>query len=76
MFLGIERGVVVQSAAHGFDNSAAADLLADQKGSYVGVALFGSPPSFAMAMVHLTLENFGSLATGPLLGTFARVVVP
>ena len=39
MFLGIERGVVVQSAAHGFDNSAAADLLADKKGSYVGVAL-------------------------------------
>jgi len=29
----------VQSAAHGFDNSAAADLLADKKGSYVGVAL-------------------------------------
>jgi 2-pyrone-4,6-dicarboxylate lactonase len=39
MFLGIERGVVVQSAAHGFDNSAAADLLADMKGKYVGVAL-------------------------------------
>jgi 2-pyrone-4,6-dicarboxylate lactonase len=39
MFLGIERGVVVQSAAHGFDNSASADLLAERKGSYVGVAL-------------------------------------
>jgi 2-pyrone-4,6-dicarboxylate lactonase len=39
MFLGIERGIVVQSAAHGFDNSAAADLLADKKGSYFGVAL-------------------------------------
>ena len=39
MFLGIERGVVVQSAAHGFDNSAAADLVAEKKGSYVGVAL-------------------------------------
>ena len=39
MFLGIERGVVVQSAAHGFDNAAAADLLAEKKGSYVGVAL-------------------------------------
>src|SRR6185436_17345278 len=35
MFLGIDRGVVVQSAAHGFDNSAAADLLADMKGKYV-----------------------------------------
>jgi 2-pyrone-4,6-dicarboxylate lactonase len=39
MFMGIERGVVVQSAAHGYDNSAAADLLAEKKGSYVGVAL-------------------------------------
>jgi 2-pyrone-4,6-dicarboxylate lactonase len=39
MFLGIERGVVVQSAAHGYDNSAAADLLAEMKGSYVGIAL-------------------------------------
>jgi 2-pyrone-4,6-dicarboxylate lactonase len=39
MFLGIERGVVVQSAAHGFDHSAAADFLADHAGSYVGVAL-------------------------------------
>jgi 2-pyrone-4,6-dicarboxylate lactonase len=39
MFLGIERGVVVQSAAHGTDNSAAADLLADMKGKYVGIAL-------------------------------------
>lgn len=39
MFLGIERGVVVQSAAHGLDNSAAADLLTEKKGSYVGVAL-------------------------------------
>jgi 2-pyrone-4,6-dicarboxylate lactonase len=29
----------VQSAVHGFDNLAAADLLADKKGSYVGVAL-------------------------------------
>jgi 2-pyrone-4,6-dicarboxylate lactonase len=39
LFLNIEHGVVVQSAAHGFDNSAAADLLAEKKGSYVGVAL-------------------------------------
>lgn len=36
--LGIERGVVVQSAAHGFDNSAAADLLAASK-NYRGIAL-------------------------------------
>jgi len=37
--LGIERGVVVQSAAHGFDNSAAADLIATNSKNYVGVAL-------------------------------------
>jgi 2-pyrone-4,6-dicarboxylate lactonase len=37
--LGIQRGVVVQSAVHGFDNSAAADLIAHGKGNYVGVAL-------------------------------------
>jgi len=37
--LGIERGVVVQSAAHGFDNSAAADLIATKPDSYRGVAL-------------------------------------
>ena len=37
--LGIERGVVVQSAAHGYDNRAAADLIAAGKGNYVGVAL-------------------------------------
>ena len=36
--LGIERGVVVQSAAHGFDNSAAADLLAANR-NYRGIAL-------------------------------------
>jgi 2-pyrone-4,6-dicarboxylate lactonase len=39
MFLGIERGIVVQSAAHGYDNSAAADLIAERKGAYFGVAL-------------------------------------
>ena len=37
--LGVERGVVVQSAVHGFDNSAAADLIAARPGSYKGVAL-------------------------------------
>jgi 2-pyrone-4,6-dicarboxylate lactonase len=37
--LGIERGVVVQSAAHGFDNSAAADLIAAKSSAYRGVAL-------------------------------------
>src|SRR5881394_1596721 len=37
--LGIERGVVVQSAAHGFDNSASADLIAANPQHYRGVAL-------------------------------------
>ncbi len=37
--LGIQRGVVVQSAAHGYDNSAASDLISSRKGDYMGVAL-------------------------------------
>jgi len=37
--LGIARCVVVQSNAHGFDNSATADALAARPGRYVGVAL-------------------------------------
>ncbi len=37
--LGIERGVVVQSAVHGYDNSAAADLLETRPLQYRGVAL-------------------------------------
>jgi 2-pyrone-4,6-dicarboxylate lactonase len=38
-FLGIDRGVVVQSAAHGFDNAAAADLIKARPERYVGIAL-------------------------------------
>jgi len=37
--LGIERCVVVHTAAHGFDNSATADALAAKGGTYRGVAL-------------------------------------
>ncbi|MBN9408712.1 MAG: amidohydrolase family protein [Burkholderiales bacterium] len=37
--LGIERCVVVQSAVHGFDNSAAEDAIAHGGGRYLGVAL-------------------------------------
>ncbi|MGQ0653045.1 MAG: amidohydrolase family protein [Betaproteobacteria bacterium] len=37
--LGIERGVVVQAGAHGFDNSVSADLIAAGGGKYLGVAL-------------------------------------
>ena len=47
--LGIERGVVVQSAAHGFDNSAASDLIAARPDQYRGVALV--PPSLPMAEI-------------------------
>ena len=38
-FLGIERCVIVHSAAHGFDLAATADALAAKGGSYLGVAL-------------------------------------
>src|SRR3954469_707666 len=44
--LGIERGVVVQSAVHQFDNSAAADLLAANR-NYRGVALLPASTSAA-----------------------------
>jgi 2-pyrone-4,6-dicarboxylate lactonase len=37
--LGIERGVVVQSNAHGVDNSVTEDVLATRKGEYLGIAL-------------------------------------
>lgn len=37
--IGVQRGVVVQSAPYGFDNSAAADLIAARPNDYRGVAL-------------------------------------
>jgi 2-pyrone-4,6-dicarboxylate lactonase len=37
--LGIERGIVVQCAAHGFDNFVVTDALAAKSGAYRGVAL-------------------------------------
>lgn len=43
--LGIERCVVVQSAVHGWDNSAVEDTLAHGEGRYLGVALV--PPDVA-----------------------------
>jgi 2-pyrone-4,6-dicarboxylate lactonase len=43
--MGIERGVMVQSAAHGFDNSAGADLIASNPGNYAGVALLPASAS-------------------------------
>jgi len=37
--IGVQRGVVVQSAPYGFDNSAAADLIAARPREYRGIAL-------------------------------------
>lgn len=37
--LGISRCLIVQSACHGFDNSAVADAIAAGQGNYLGVAL-------------------------------------
>jgi 2-pyrone-4,6-dicarboxylate lactonase len=37
--LGIQRGVIVQTALHGFDNSATADAIAARPKDYLGVAL-------------------------------------
>src|SRR2546425_2312062 len=56
-FLLVERGVVVQPGAHGFDNAAAADLIAAKPGSYRGVALL--PPSIEVAeMKRLHEQGF------------------
>jgi 2-pyrone-4,6-dicarboxylate lactonase len=56
-FLLIERGVVVQSGAHGFDNAAAADLIAAKPKNYLGVALL--PPDVAVAeMKRLHEQGF------------------
>jgi 2-pyrone-4,6-dicarboxylate lactonase len=53
--LGIERGVVVQSAVHGYDNSAAADLMKGKK-QYLGIALV--PPD-APGPILSTLHSEG-----------------
>jgi 2-pyrone-4,6-dicarboxylate lactonase len=37
--LGIQRGVIVQTALHGYDNSATADAIATRPKDYLGVAL-------------------------------------
>ena len=51
--LGIEHGVVVQSAAHGFDNAAAADLIAARPQHYRGVALAAaSTPLAELKRLH------------------------
>jgi 2-pyrone-4,6-dicarboxylate lactonase len=43
--IGVQRGVVVQSAPYGFDNSAAADLIAAKPRDYRGVALLRASTS-------------------------------
>lgn len=54
---GIERGVVVQSNAHGLDNSASADLIAARPESYRGVALV-SPHLEAKDLRRLHSQGF------------------
>lgn len=80
MFLGIERGVVVQSAAHGYDNAAAADLLAEKKGAYVGVALV-APGTDMAELKKLHAQGFRGvrfnfvphLGGGPALGDVMKL---
>jgi 2-pyrone-4,6-dicarboxylate lactonase len=80
MFLGVERGVVVQSAAHGRDNSAAADLIAEHKGSYVGVALV-APNADMAELKKLDAQGFRGvrfnfvphLGGGPALAEVMRL---
>ena len=55
--LGIERGVVVQSAAHGFDNSAAADLITARPQRYRGVALVRAATS-TLELARLHAQGF------------------
>jgi 2-pyrone-4,6-dicarboxylate lactonase len=72
--LGIERGVVVQSAAHGFDNSAAADLIAAGNGNYLGVALV--PPAISShELKKLDAQGFRGARFNftPHLGTTAPI---
>jgi 2-pyrone-4,6-dicarboxylate lactonase len=55
--LGIERGVVVQSNAHGPDNSASADLIAARPAAYRGVALV-SPHVDTKELRRLDAQGF------------------
>lgn len=55
--LGLQRCVVVQSACHGFDNSATADALAGRPGSYRGIALLSTDVAEA-ELVRLDAAGF------------------
>src|SRR5436190_19443245 len=48
--LGVERCVVVQSNAHGYDNSVSADAIAAKGGAYAGIALV--PVTISDADLH------------------------
>src|ERR1041385_7121785 len=55
--LGVQRGVVVQSAPYGFDNSAAADLIAARPRDYRGVALLRASTPLA-ELKRLNAQGF------------------
>src|SRR5205823_2674387 len=55
--IGVQRGVVVQSAPYGFDNSAAADLIAAKPREYRGVALLRASASKA-ELERLNAQGF------------------
>jgi len=55
--IGVQRGVVVQSAPYGFDNSAAADLIAAKPRHYRGVALLRAGASKA-ELERLNAQGF------------------
>src|SRR5436305_11384907 len=55
--LGIERGVVVQSNAHGLDNAASADLIAARPTAYRGIALV-APKIETEALRRLDAQGF------------------
>jgi 2-pyrone-4,6-dicarboxylate lactonase len=55
--IGVQRGVVVQSAPYGFDNSAAADLIAARPRDYRGVALLRANASKA-ELERLNAQGF------------------
>lgn len=48
--LGIERGVIVQSSSHGYDNTVVADAIAKKPDAYTGVAL--APTSISDATLR------------------------
>src|SRR5262249_48734530 len=55
--LGFTRSVIVQSGAHGFDNAATAEALADKRGAYLGIALLPLEVS-DLKLGHLDLMGF------------------